>query len=106
MDIAAYVDFIAVGVALTIGKGIKSLKIFKKVSNQLIPIILIAVCVGYEVFAKGFNAEALGVGVISAVAAIGFHQSGKTLLINDNPIWPQKKKTRRKKKTVTETQEE
>lgn len=73
-----YINFETLLACLLIGNVIKHS--LPKISNQIIPIIVIAVGVGCEVMAKGFTSQALLVGVFTGLVAVGGHQAFKQTL--------------------------
>lgn len=85
MDIAMSLQIIIL--LMLIGAAIKHVKFFDKVSNSLIPIILIIIGVVVGVFmfwplTKANFMEAFITGLASACIAIGLHQAGKNIFIN------------------------
>ena len=77
---------IAVIIALMgVGYCIKHLKFFEKISNDLIPPVLIVASLLFTFMQNGINFQAVITSVVSAATAIGFHQGGKNIF---NLIFP------------------
>lgn len=79
IDINAYVDMKTVITCLCVGKIFKSSDLTKSLDNKYIPYILLIVAVLLQFWFSGVNPTSLSSGIVSAAAAVGFHQSGKTL---------------------------
>lgn len=90
-NIEAYVDITTILVCLAIGKIFKSSDITKSLNNKYIPYILLMVGIFIQFLTNGISAQSLSTGIISAAAAVGFHQSGKQIFDEDKSK-PTKKK--------------
>lgn len=87
MNVDLYVDPIVIATCLALGKIIKSAPVMNKISNSLIPFILLILGIGLSfILAGGFTGVAFSTGIISAAAAIGLHQTGKPLFVSESKL--------------------
>lgn len=71
---------IAIIIALMgVGFCIKHLKFFEKISNDLIPPVLIVASLLLTFMQNGINVQAVITSIVSSATAIGLHQQGKNI---------------------------
>ena len=75
----ADVNISVVVLLLAVGFIIKHVKKLEKISNDLIPPILLVISLVYEVIMGGFSFEIVVTAVVTAAVAIGLHQEGKNI---------------------------
>ncbi len=85
MNVNLYANMMTVALLMAIGKLIKSSRFCKDIPNDLIPYILIVVGIAYQFILDGFSniGNTIASGIISSSVAVGLHQSGKKLFINN-----------------------
>lgn len=76
-EVSVYVNPVIVAICLLLGKMIKSASFMKKIPNDAIPFILMALSIGASFIIMGVNGDALCSGIFSSAAAVGIHQQGK-----------------------------
>lgn len=79
MDITLYITPLTVAMCMVLGKIIKSSKLFNKLDNNWIPVILVLFGIGFQLFMYGLTKDNGVSGFLSAVVSVGLHQQGKTL---------------------------
>lgn len=78
MDYSSYIDVPIVIICLALGKIIKSVPVFDKISNRFIVFILPVVAIALKLLSTGsFDTNTIAVALYSSLVAIGIHQTGK-----------------------------
>ena len=77
----ANINITIVIVLLGIGFIIKHVKFLEKISNDLIPLVLIAFSFLFTFLDSGVTVQATIASIITAAAAIGLHQQGKHIFV-------------------------
>ena len=77
IDISSYINPTLAVLLWAIGILVKHLKIFKKVSNNYIPLILAIVGIVLNLIMNGVNFNSALAGFVTAMVCVGVHKSGQ-----------------------------
>ena len=81
-DFTQFIDISLLGILIVIGKIIKSAKIFNKIPNKYIVVIIPIIGVIIEAITKhSLSMEIINYGIFTGFAATGVHQFGKQIII-------------------------
>lgn len=76
VDIQNFVNPTLAVILWAIGIAIKHTKVFEKIKNNFIPVILLVVGIIINLFMSGVSFQSVIVGFVTAMVCVGVHKSG------------------------------
>ena len=80
VDIQSFVNPTLAVILWAIGVAIKHTKVFEKIKNNFIPVILTLLGIVLNLFVSGVNLQSVVVGFVTAMVCVGVHKSGNETL--------------------------
>lgn len=77
IDVSSYINPTLAIILWAIGILIKHSKLFKKISNNYIPLILAIIGIIINLFMNGANLDSVLAGFVTSMMCVGVHKSGQ-----------------------------